>query len=231
MTNEDYAQWEPLVNKIAYKYRNNVFGLEIDDLMQIGAMGLMYGFDSYKEDGRASKKTYFYNCIEWRILNEFNNLKRAKRFCLDKVSLDTPLNDEEDISLSDTIADDKVNVEKLALDTAIIKEYIDEINKTLKGKEREVILYILFNDLTYNEIALALDIKSSQIQNIYNNARRKLIQRNAYFKIKWLEYNFSLYVNKNNPEKTGIYLAELEGLKRKLIKDKNEAREIVKYQA
>lgn len=196
MTNEDYIQWEPLLKKVAYKYRNNIFHLEIEDLIQIGAIGLMYGFDTYKEGAGASQKSYFYNCIEWRIIREFTNLKRAKRFCLDTISLDTPLKNDEDTFIGDVVPDDKVNVEALALDSAIIKSYIDEIERVLVGKDKEVIMYKLFDNLSNYEIGLACELTVDQVSTTFKKAKDKLIKRSCLIQLeysKYLEKRYSKY--------------------------------------
>ena len=221
MTNDDYIQWEPLVKKVAYKYRNNVFNLDIDDLIQIGAMGLMYAFDTYKEDAGASKKSYFYNCIEWRIIREFTNLKRAKRFCLDTVSLDTPLKNDEETFISDIIPDDKVNIEAIALDTVAIKKYIDEINNVLHGLDRDIVMYKLFDDLTNHEIALALDIEDKKVNSAYQLAKKKLKRKSKLIRIEYLKYmqkKFSEY-DFYNPLDYVTFKARIEKLENDLKKE------------
>ncbi|WP_455543854.1 sigma-70 family RNA polymerase sigma factor [Intestinibacter sp.] len=189
MTNEDYLQWEPLINKIAYKYINNKYGLDIDDLKQIGAIGLMYGYDTYKEDKEASRKTYFYNCIEWRIKRELENLGRAKRFCEGTISLDAPIKNDnsDDTFIADTVPDENVNVEASILEVLTIKKYIDDINKTLKGNKRDVFMYKVFDSLSNNQIALALDLEESKVNTIFRNARIELIRQNKTIRILYLE--------------------------------------------
>ena len=64
MTNQDYLQWEPMLKKIAYKYKNNKFGLEVDDLIQIATLGFIRGFQTYKKDYGYSELNYYYTCAE-----------------------------------------------------------------------------------------------------------------------------------------------------------------------
>lgn len=188
MTNEDYIQWEPLIKKVAYKYRDNVFGLEIDDLIQIGAMGLMRGFDTYKEGAGASQKTYFYNCIEWKILREFENLRRAKRFCLDTVSLDMPTDKDEDQVLADIVEDKKVHVENMIIDEIETKKIIDEIERVLTGNDKDVIMYKLFDNLNNHEIAIALDIEEEKVPVIYRAAKEKLRRKSYYIQFEYFKH-------------------------------------------
>ena len=41
MTNQDYLQWEPMLKKLARKYKNNKFGIDMDELIQIEALALI----------------------------------------------------------------------------------------------------------------------------------------------------------------------------------------------
>ena len=41
ITNEDYIKYEPMIYKIANRFKNNIYKLEVDDLVQIGAIGLI----------------------------------------------------------------------------------------------------------------------------------------------------------------------------------------------
>lgn len=58
ISNEDYIKYKPMLYKIANKYKNNIFRLEVDDLMQIGAIGLIKGFNTYDDTKDCKKDTY-----------------------------------------------------------------------------------------------------------------------------------------------------------------------------
>lgn len=231
MNNDDYTQWEPLLKKIAYKYRNNVFNLEIDDLMQIGAIGLMYGFNTYKEGAGASKKSYFYNCIEWKIIREFTNLKRAKRFCdTPVIHLDDYTDEEEGTTIADIIPSD-LNVEEKVLSEIKVKEYIDEIEKHLKGIEKDIIMYKLFDDLTNHEIALACNVEDKKVKEMYYRARMKLIDRSDLVSIDYYKMllDRELKINEySDPEVITRWKFTLEGYKNK-VKTRNKKNNSKKY--
>lgn len=231
MTNDDYIQWEPLIKKVAYKYRNNIFNLEIEDLIQIGAIGLMYAFNNYKEDKGASQKTYFYNCIEWRIIREFTNLNRVKRFCDSPVIyLEDYTDEEEGTTIADIIPSD-LNVEEKVLSEIKVKQYIDEIEKHLKGIEKDVIMYKLFDDLTTHEIALACNITDNRVNTVYCNARRRLKHKSYliatdYYKML-LEKEMS--INKyRDPKTITSFKFKIEGYKN-IIKARNKKNNSNKY--
>ena len=233
MSNNDYLQWEPMLKKIAFKYRNNTFGLEISDLMQIGAIGLMYGFDTFKEDAGASKKSYFYNCIEWRIIREFTNLKRAKRFCDSQVIyLDAYTDDEKSTTAAEIIPSD-INIEEKVLSKIKVKQYIDEIEKYLKAVEKDIVMYKLFDDLTNQEIALACNVDEDKINGIYYRARKKLIEKSDVIAIYYYKILINREINFNDygdPEVIARWRITLEGYKNSL-KSRNKKNNSNKYSA
>ncbi|MDU5494029.1 MAG: hypothetical protein E6094_13965 [Clostridium perfringens] len=47
ITNEDYIKYESMIYKITNKFKNNIYKLEIDDLVPIWAIGLIRGFNTY----------------------------------------------------------------------------------------------------------------------------------------------------------------------------------------
>ena len=58
MTNQEYLKWELMLKKIARKYKNNKFGIDMEELVQIGALALINVFDTYDETKGASELTY-----------------------------------------------------------------------------------------------------------------------------------------------------------------------------
>ena len=73
ITNEDYIKYEPMIYKIANKFKNNIYKLEIEDLIQIGAIWLIRGFNTYDETKDWKKDTMIYSCIKRAILREYQN--------------------------------------------------------------------------------------------------------------------------------------------------------------
>ena len=116
MTNEEYIQWIPLIKKLALKYKNNIFKIELEDLEQIASIGLFKGFKSYNESKGMSLKTWLYNSAERAIFREFTDMKRIKRqSSYESISLNTPIG-EDDAYLGDIIPDTNVNVENDVVD-------------------------------------------------------------------------------------------------------------------
>ena len=70
LTNELWHEWKNLVYKIAKKRLVffTPFGYELEDLAQIGAIGLNNGITHYKEDRDCSITSFLYHCIDREIL-------------------------------------------------------------------------------------------------------------------------------------------------------------------
>lgn len=188
MTNEEYLKWEPLIKKIAYKYRNNIYKIEIDDLIQIGAIGLMYAFEHYKDDRGASFQTFAYDCIERTIFREFDNMKRIKRQADYKsTSFDAPINADGDLYLEEVISDDNVNVEATVINKLIIEKYKEEINLVLTGKEKDIVYKTLFEDIKFIDLAKEYGIHHSRVHDIQKRGFRNLKNKSPMIRDRWLK--------------------------------------------
>lgn len=188
MTNEEYLQWEPLIKKIAYKYRNNIYKIEIEDLIQIGAIGLMYAFEHYQEDRGASFQTYAYDCIERRIFREFDNMKRIKRQADYKsTSFDAPINLDGDLYLEEVISDDNVNVEATVINKLMIEKYKEEINLVLTGREKDVVYRTLFENTKFIDLAKEYGLHHSRVHEIQKKGFRNLKHKSPMIRDRWLK--------------------------------------------
>lgn len=188
MTNEEYLQWEPLIKKIAHKYRNNIYKIEIDDLIQIGAIGLMYAFEHYQDDRGASFQTYAYNCIERKILREFDNMKRIKRQADYKAtSFDAPTNSDEDLYLEEIISDDRVNVEATVINKLMVEKYKEEINLVLTGRERDIVCRTLFENAKFSDLAKEYGMHHSRVHDIQRRGFRNLRHKSPMIRDRWIK--------------------------------------------
>ena len=236
MTNQEYLKWEPMLKKLARKYKNNKFGIDMEELVQIGAMALINVFDKYQDDKGASELSYYYTCVERYILREFQNLGRARRFCENSISLNKPINnDNDDIYMDEIVPDKAINIEKAVLDTLIIKDYISEINRVLNGNQKDIILLKIFDDKTDKEIADEIEIEIKKVSKIYSSAKDKLIRKSNLIRLKYFELQRSKVDNwKSKNWDTDIYYEnEIENLKRAIKRenrDKNLSKPIIELE-
>ncbi|MBQ3080316.1 MAG: RNA polymerase sporulation sigma factor SigE [Clostridia bacterium] len=163
-----------LVVFIARKFENT--GLGIEDLISIGAIGLIKAINSFKLDKQIKLATYASRCIENEILMVLRRTNRLKS----EVSFDEPLNtdwDGNELLLSDVMGteadlvskDIEAYEEKRALHAAIEK---------LNSREREIIdlRYGMRdgNERTQKEVADMMGISQSYISRLEKKIIGKL---------------------------------------------------------
>ena len=207
MTNEDYIQWEPLVKKIAYKYMDNIYKIEFEDLTQIGAIGLFKGFESYDSSKGKTLTSWLYESVERSIFREFQNMDRIKRQANYKsISFDTPTNEDKDLYLGDIISDDNVNVEAAVVNKLMVEKYKEEINLVLSGREKEIVYRTLFEGAKFIDLAKEYDTSHTTIRDIQRRGFRNLKNKSKMIIDKWLkmredELEANLLSQYNDPER------------------------------
>ncbi len=164
-----------LVVYIARKFDNT--GLNIEDLISIGTIGLIKAVNTYKMDKNIKLATYASRCIENEILMYLrkNNKTRSE------VSIDEPLNvdwEGNELLLSDILGTDvdiigkdiEKNVEKNLL--------LDAISKLTKREQHIIALRFGIvsedDELTQKEVADLLGISQSYISRLEKKIIGKL---------------------------------------------------------
>ncbi|MEZ0323938.1 MAG: sigma-70 family RNA polymerase sigma factor [Hydrogenothermaceae bacterium] len=185
-----------LVKKVASKIYAKLpdCGIEFDDLVQVGVIGLIKAIDSYKQD-RAQFSTYAYIRIRGEILDFLRSLDIMPHTEREKIKtemaeegLDLPVSNtaifvsldkvisEEDESIS--FIDTFISKIKTPEDEYSIKELIERINDYIdinfSEKDKKVIHMLFFEEKEPKEISESLGISLSRISQIKNFAIAKL---------------------------------------------------------
>ncbi len=164
-----------LVAHVVKKYHG--CGIESDDLISIGTIGLIKAISTYKLDKKIRIATYAARCIE----NEVLMVLRSNRKLQNEVSLSDPIGfDKEgnEVNLLDILQceDDDV-IEKIETKNTVAKLY-DGIKNCLKGREAQILekRYGLYGqkEKTQREIAKELGISRSYVSRIEKKALSKL---------------------------------------------------------
>ena len=162
-----------LVVFLAKKYENT--GIDLEDLVSIGTIGLMKGIKTFSMDKNIKLATYASRCIDNEILMYLRKNKKIKT----EVSFDESLSfdaDGNELHLEDVLGTENDIVTKPLEDSLDKKLMINEINK-LNDRDREIIImrYGLFNreEKTQKEVADLLGISQSYISRI----EKKVIKR------------------------------------------------------
>ena len=155
-----------LVVYIAKKFESS--GVNLEDLISIGTLGLIKGVQTFKMDKNIKLATYASRCMENEILMHLRKTNRIRH----EVSLDEPLNvdwDGNELLLSDILGTEENEVYKDIEEDVERQLVFDAINR-LKRREREI-MYMRFglcgeDPLTQKEVAQKLDISQSYISRL-----------------------------------------------------------------
>ena len=163
-----------LVVFLAKKYENT--GVDLEDLVSIGTIGLIKGVNTYKLDKNIKLATYASRCIDNEILMFLrkNKRRRGEVSFEDSLSYDSEGNE---LHLEDILgtADDIVT---RPLEEEIEKKILYEELTKLNDRDREIMImrYGLFNkkEMTQKEVAKELGISQSYISRIEKKVISKL---------------------------------------------------------
>ena len=155
-----------LVIYISKKFENT--GVDSEDLISIGAIGLIKAVKSYDYDKNIKLATYASRCIENEILMHLRKVVKQKA----EISIDEPLNmdyDGNELLLADILSNENDNVGlKIEMDEEkrLLYKAINGLNKT----EREI-MEMRFGlsgvrELTQKEVADLLGISQSYISRL-----------------------------------------------------------------
>ncbi len=164
-----------LVVYIAKKFENT--GIEFEDLISIGTIGLMKAINTFNMDKNIKLATYASRCIENEILMQIRRNTKIKN----EVSIDEPLNkdgDGNELLLSDVLGtDNDITSRKIEneVDLSLLKIAISKLNEREKyimnlrfgidGSEKEK---------TQKEVADMLGISQSYISRLEKKIMNKM---------------------------------------------------------
>ncbi len=155
-----------LVVYIARRFENT--GINIEDLISIGTIGLIKAINTYKPDKNIKLATYASRCIENEILMYLRKSVNQKG----EVSLDEPLNtdwDGNELLLSDILGTDSDAVSR-PIEEDVDRTLLTEAISHLEEREREIIIlrFGLFGakEQTQKEVADRLGISQSYISRL-----------------------------------------------------------------
>lgn len=172
-----YKKYMPLVTTIARKmniYIRNT-GIEVNDLIQEGMLGLSNAIHEYNEDKNTMFYTFAKTCIERKIITAATSARRLKHKPLNEsLPLETPkVADDNLVFLEEIIGDNKDNPENMLMDSENFNEIISIAQKELTDFELQV-FELRISDFGYKEIAEILDKDIKSIDNALQRIKIKL---------------------------------------------------------
>ncbi|WP_317366969.1 RNA polymerase sporulation sigma factor SigE [uncultured Tyzzerella sp.] len=170
-----------LVVYIARKFENT--GVNVEDLISIGSIGLIKAINTFKCDKNIKLATYATRCIENEILMYLRRNTKTKT----EISIDEPLNvdwEGNELLLSDILGTE-VDIIYKNLEEEVDRDLLKKAIKKLDDRERIIIelRYGIFTDgieKTQKEVADILGISQSYIsrleKRIINRLKKEFIK-------------------------------------------------------
>lgn len=148
----------------SYLKENKKYGIEYNDLMQEGYLGLLEAIDKFNEDKNFKFITYSNKCIK----NKYNRLINIKNNTKNKV-----MNNYEELDLNLILSDNNKMIDIEIMNRMLLNDIISNKNKLLTEKESKIIKYKI-KGYKNQEIALFLNKSKQNIESSIFIIRKKL---------------------------------------------------------
>lgn len=155
-----------LVVYISRRFENT--GVNLEDLISIGTIGLIKGINTYRREKNIKLATYASRCIENEILMYIRKIANQKT----EVSLDEPINmdyDGNELLLSDILGTDEDMILRPLeddVDLCVLRQALDQLPR----REREIVVMRFGlegrKELTQKEVAQQMGISQSYISRL-----------------------------------------------------------------
>lgn len=163
-----------LVVFIARRFENT--GVNLEDLISIGTIGLIKAISTYRLEKNIKLATYASRCIENEILMHIRKISSQRT----EISLDEPINmdyDGNELLLSDILGTDEDMILRPLeddVDLCVLRQAVKE----LPEREREIVVkrFGLYGhkELTQKEVAQEMGISQSYISRLEKRIMLKL---------------------------------------------------------
>lgn len=163
-----------LVVFISRRFENT--GVNLEDLISIGTIGLIKAVGTYRTDKNIKLATYASRCIENEILMHIRKISNQKT----EVSLDEPINmdyDGNELLLSDILGTEEDMIERPMedeVDLVLLRQAVQE----LPERERKIVVMRFglegHPELTQKDVAQMMGISQSYISRLEKRIMLKL---------------------------------------------------------
>lgn len=174
---------ESAINFIMDKYNNIVnmkasrffaIGIEKEDIIQEGMIGLYKAIQSFDGNKQNSFKSFANMCIERQLITVVKSANRQKNLPLNSAfSLNSPIYEDGDLDAIDIL---DINLVEDPLDTIANKEYFNQmetkIDENLSDFEKKVLKHYK-QGKSYNDIAKEMDTKVKSIDTALQRIKKK----------------------------------------------------------
>lgn len=160
-------------------------GVNLEDLISIGTIGLIKAISTYRLDKNIKLATYASRCIENEILMHLRKISNQRT----EISLDEPINmdyDGNELLLSDILGTDEDMILRPLeddVDLCVLRQALNKLN----DREKEIVVMRFglegHKELTQKEIADKMGISQSYIsrleKKIMNRLKKEMIRQTS----------------------------------------------------
>lgn len=164
-------KYRPLTVNLAkklIKYCNG--GIDLNDLIQEGLVGLNEAINSFREDKETNFGTYAKLCIQRRMYSLVKSTRTYKNKILNE---SISLEDDDETNIDKFLVDNSSNPSDMVEENEYQEKILKELNNQLTDLEKQV-FELKKNDFNYKEIAEILDKDSKVIDNTIQRIKLKL---------------------------------------------------------
>ena len=164
-------KYRPLTVNLAkklIKYCNG--GIDLNDLIQEGLVGLNEAINSFREDKETNFGTYAKLCIQRRMYSLVKSTRTYKNKILNE---SISLEDDDETNIDKFLVDNSSNPSDMVEENEYQEKILKELNNQLTDLEKQV-FELKKNDFNYKEIAEILDKDSKVIDNTIQRIKIKL---------------------------------------------------------
>lgn len=164
-------KYRPLIVNIAQKlikYSNG--GVDLNDLIQEGMLGLNEAINSFREDREANFGTYARLCIQRKIISLVKSTKTLKNMVLNS---SFSLEDDEVNAFDKYLMDNRLNPSFMVEDHDNEKFIFNKLDEQLTDLEKQV-FELKKEGFDYKEIADILEKSPKTIDNTIQRIKAKL---------------------------------------------------------
>lgn len=171
-----FEKYKPFIVSTAKRVYNGCkqSGIDINDLIQEGMLGLNLALTHFSDSKNASFYTFSKTCIERRMISLVIASKRLKHRILND-SLSFEVNDQDGtlINIEEMIGSSEKDPFSVILNKEQEKELIDKIKQQLTSFEEQVFM-LKVNNFDYLEISSLLGKSPKSIDNALQRIKGKI---------------------------------------------------------